>query len=253
MSATATFWAWEQKQLKPIEKLVLLALANRHNKDTGKCYPSMTCMADDTGANRRSVMRAITELEKRGLITTQRYGGKSNYYHLNIGKVTFQTTSDTESPVTQWHQCQSDTSDRESPALVTESHHTSDTESPEPKRNLKDNLKDTYVDHEVINPPAQVKVPYQKIVDSYHERLPELCQVRKLTETRRRYIKNLWVGGQLDTMTNWENFFDYVSQSDFLMGRAPGRNGGKPWQADLEWITKPANYVKILEGKYSNG
>ena len=81
MSATATFWAWEQKELTPIEKLVLLALANRHNKDTGKCYPSMNRMAIDTGMCSRSVMRSIGGLEKKGLITTQRYGGKSNYYH----------------------------------------------------------------------------------------------------------------------------------------------------------------------------
>ena len=113
------------------------------------------------------------------------------------------------------------------------------------------NNSNTYVDHEVINAPPAIKVPYQKIVDAYHERLPELCQVRKLTDTRKRYIKNLWIGGSLDDMTNWENFFDYVSESDFLMGKTPGRNGGKPWQADLEWITKPANFVKILEGKYN--
>ena len=250
MSAPATFWAWEQKELTPTEKLVLLALANRHNKDTGKCYPSMTRMAADTGMCRRSVMRAIGKLEKSGLITTQRYGGSSNYYYLNIGKITFESTSDTESPVTQSHQCHTVTSDRESRVLVTESHHTGDRESPKPKSNLKDKPKSsTYVGHEVTNPPAAPKVPYQKIVDLYHEHLPELPQVKKLTEPRKRQIKKLWAN-DLPDLDNWQNFFDYVSQSDFLTGKAPGRNGGKPFTANLEWITKQANYVKILEENY---
>ena len=172
---------------------------------------------------------------------------------MNIGKITFESTSDTESLVTHSHQCQAVTSDTQSRVPVTHSHGTSDTQSPEPKSNLKDKPKSssTYVDHEVINAPPAARVPYQKIVDAYHDRLPELCQVRKLTETRKRYIKKLWVDGSLDDMTNWENFFDYVSESDFLMGKAKGRNGGAPWQADLEWITKPANFVKILEGKYN--
>ena len=145
MSGKAAVWAWQQTGIPPLEKLVLLALAERHNKDTGKCYPSMTLMAEDTGMSRRSVMRAIRGLEERGLITCDRTYGKSTFYHLHIGKLTIETTGDRESPVTESHQlpvteshrCQSVTGDRESPPLVTESHRTGDRESPEPKKNLK--------------------------------------------------------------------------------------------------------------------
>jgi len=51
-------------------------------------------------------------------------------------------------------------------------------------------------------------------------------------------------------LTNWENYFDYVSQSNFLMGKVPPINGGRSFRATLEWLTKQANYVKVLEGNY---
>jgi hypothetical protein len=34
------------------------------------------------------------------------------------------------------------------------------------------------------------------------------------------------------------------------MGRAPPQQGKPPFRADLEWLTKAANFAKIAEGKY---
>lgn len=44
----------------------------------------------------------------------------------------------------------------------------------------------------------------------------------------------------------WQGWFDYIARSDFLMGRT----SPKPFYADLDWLLKPANFVKVLEGKY---
>jgi hypothetical protein len=43
-------------------------------------------------------------------------------------------------------------------------------------------------------------------------------------------------------------FFNYVSGCDFLVGKS----GKNPFFADLEWMTKAQNFVKIREGKYNN-
>ena len=40
MSHKANTWAWEQ-DLPALQKIVLLALADRHNADTGRCDPSI--------------------------------------------------------------------------------------------------------------------------------------------------------------------------------------------------------------------
>jgi len=93
------------------------------------------------------------------------------------------------------------------------------------------------------------RVPYKKIVDLYHELLPMCPRVVKLTDTRKGYIKQRW-REDLETLEQWENYLRYVGESDFLTGRAQPSNGKPPFVADLEWLTRPSNIVKVAEGKY---
>lgn len=92
-------------------------------------------------------------------------------------------------------------------------------------------------------------VPFQGILDLYHSLLPELPKVAKLTKTRQGYIRQRWLE-DLPNLENWQHFFNHVRQSDFLMGKSEGTNGRPPFRADLEWLCKPANFVKIAEDKY---
>ena len=98
--------------------------------------------------------------------------------------------------------------------------------------------------------PKKKQIPYQDIVDLYHEKLKELPQIVELNQTRRGYIKKLYLD-KLPDREAWGDFFDYVKQSDFLMGRLPPQPNRKTFKANLEWITKPANFLKILEGFYN--
>lgn len=107
---------------------------------------------------------------------------------------------------------------------------------------------------EIINsttssPKVSDQVPFQKIINLYHEMLPQLPKVEKLTTTRKGYIRQRFIE-DLPELKNWENYFDYVSQSDFLMGRTQSTNGRPPFRASLEWLTKPANYAKVAEENY---
>jgi len=68
MSFQAMAWAVAQKGIRPLEKLVLLALANYASNSAGECYPSMATLADDTGMSRDSVIRAIKAMEDAGLL-----------------------------------------------------------------------------------------------------------------------------------------------------------------------------------------
>lgn len=51
-------------------KLVLIALANRHNQETGRCDPSVTRIAKDMQISERAVRDGLRELEKAKLIST---------------------------------------------------------------------------------------------------------------------------------------------------------------------------------------
>ena len=93
-------------------------------------------------------------------------------------------------------------------------------------------------------------VTIPSVVDLYHTILcPPLPKVEKVTKTREGYIRQR-IREDLTEMDYWRNYFEYVKQSDFLMGRAASTNGRPPFRADLEWLTKPANYAKVAEEKY---
>lgn len=98
-------------------------------------------------------------------------------------------------------------------------------------------------------PASSADCPAQRIVDLYHEKLPELPRCEKLTPMRRGYLRQRW-REDLETLDDWVAFFADVRKSDFLMGKRPGRDGRPPFRADLEWLTRPANYAKFIEGKY---
>lgn len=94
----------------PTAKLVAVILGFHHNALTGQCNPSIASIAATSALSERSVMRAIADLEKSGHLTARRRHGAGSFYHL--------------------HPCHTVTSETQSP--VTQSHHTSDTESPDP-------------------------------------------------------------------------------------------------------------------------
>ena len=95
--------------------------------------------------------------------------------------------------------------------------------------------------------------PYEQIVELYHQKLPTLPRVVRLTVARKTQIKARWNEDNQD-LEGWGRFFEYISESDFLMGRSrPRSDAAVAFMADLEWITKAANWIKIVEGKYHHG
>lgn len=94
--------------------------------------------------------------------------------------------------------------------------------------------------------------PHKAIIAAYHEILPELRQVRDWNETRSRLLAKRWRESSLrQSLDWWKQFFSYVGQSDFLMGRIDGGNR-RAFDCDLEWLIRPTNFTKVLEGKYEN-
>lgn len=91
-------------------------------------------------------------------------------------------------------------------------------------------------------PPKQERTDYQGVLDAYHECCPSFPTVIKLTETRKRAIKARLKDYGLDEI---KRAFSLAGQSDFL-------KGSSGWQASFDWLMKPANMTKVLEGNYAN-
>jgi uncharacterized protein YdaU (DUF1376 family) len=89
--------------------------------------------------------------------------------------------------------------------------------------------------------------PYDDIIALYHKLCPLNTVMRERTKTRDDHLRARW--REYPDLAWWEQFFDIVAESKFLTGRVstPGR---RPFVADLPWLTKPENFVKVLEGKY---
>lgn len=81
----------------------------------------------------------------------------------------------------------------------------------------------------------------ERIVEMYHIQCPSLPKVMKLTESRIRAIN-----ARLKEFTeeDIETAFVKAENSPFLRGEKGD------WKANFDWIMKPGNLPKILEGNY---
>lgn len=77
MSHRATTWAFQQRGLKPTTWRVLVQLADRHNRDTGRCDPSQVQLAEDCEISVSTLNVHLEALEERGLIRRVRRSNKA--------------------------------------------------------------------------------------------------------------------------------------------------------------------------------
>jgi len=101
-----------------------------------------------------------------------------------------------------------------------------------------------------VIPAESLSVPYQSIVELFNKTFPELPQVRLLSEARKKVLKMRWIqNAGLQSLEAWEKFFNYIRQSDFLMGRT-----SKPFHGlSFDWVINSNNFTKIYEGNYHGG
>ena len=114
-----------------------------------------------------------------------------------------------------------------------------------------------------LEPASIKKLPecnHKAVIELYHENLPTMRRVEVWNETRAGYLRQRWreVAVELaqekaievgDVLNWWAEFFQSVGKSRFLTGRVNSKDG-RAFVADLEWILKPSNFAKIVEGKY---
>jgi phage replication O-like protein O len=94
---------------------------------------------------------------------------------------------------------------------------------------------------------ARMECPHQQIVAAYNRILPELIAVQMWTPARQSILRARWnEATERQTLEWWEDFFGYVKTCPFLMGKISN------FRADLEWLIRPKNFPKVLEGKYDD-
>jgi uncharacterized protein YdaU (DUF1376 family) len=103
--------------------------------------------------------------------------------------------------------------------------------------------------------------PQQEILNLYRKHLEHLPQPRVWEGTRAAHLRARWVQAAKPSSYSpngyktraaglewWDGFFAYVANETKL---AQGfESNGRVWRPDLEWIVNPANFAKIIDGKY---
>lgn len=87
-------------------------------------------------------------------------------------------------------------------------------------------------------------IDYNLIKDSFNKTCTTLPQVKTLTTARKKTINTIIKN---EKEFNFDSFFKIVNESDFLSGKSGKWNG-----CSFDWILKPSNRIKILEGNYNN-
>jgi len=102
---------------------------------------------------------------------------------------------------------------------------------------------------------------HQAVISLYHQHLPTLRKVEVWNTARQGYLRQRWreVAAEISATESvvtteavlkwWEGFFRHVGKSNFLTGKVNSKDG-RAFLADLEWVIKPSNFAKIIEGKY---
>lgn len=107
--------------LTPAAKLVWIALVSHLREDAVSAWPSIARLAQLTGTSTRTAIRAVADLEARGLVESQRAAGRSSVYTMfqpEAGSRPGNPTGAKMSPVPKCHR----TSAKMSPLPVTFCH-----------------------------------------------------------------------------------------------------------------------------------
>lgn len=91
MSIRAINWAWEVEGLKPVERLLLVALAD-YADESDSCFPGQELLSRRGCCSVRTVQRVVPRLEEMGVLKRERRyfaGGRtSDRYVLNLAYAT---------------------------------------------------------------------------------------------------------------------------------------------------------------------
>lgn len=232
MSVEAITWALKQRVRSATHKAVLLVLANRMDP-SGFGWPSQKLVAKEAQCCERTVRKALRDLEDDGvLIRSDRRRRDGSYstdavqFAMPLEPAANPAGGDPAADAADGKSCrrQDTTEPAANPAGLT----TFEPNTKNPKK---------------VGGSQPPNLP--EALASYNE-AAERCgwvMVREFTENRRISARAAWkrLGGK----DGWHRLIAEAERQSFLGGA-----NDKHWRMDFDWILKPSNAAKVLEGKY---
>ncbi|EHD22095.1 MULTISPECIES: hypothetical protein [Brenneria] len=215
----------------------LIYWTNRTGAD-GWIYKTQDEWEDETGLTRYEQEGARKKLRSLGVLIEQRKGVPAKLYYRVDVTVLYQllgaANKDAEIP----HTSSGKTSEQDggnSTIFLTEITTETTTE-----------IIGESADAVSPSQPAE-KIDYQKILDVYHDTLPEMAQVKILTDARKKTIRNFWKKFKFNS-DRWEAYLRYIaSNCRWMLEDRPNGRGGFWKRKNLDYLVTERCYVAVKE------
>ena len=268
LSEILAFYNWLEMNPMPASAIdlwhALLYTANKSGWASEFSAP-ISILKIRTGLNKDAIYRARNTLTQMGLIEYRTRGGNQSAVYKLYSIASLKTTQTATQPASQ-EGLVSEIATQ--PATQTATQTASQTASQTATQTASQPATQTATQTATINklnktkqnkmkltpycPPkgdAPESVPretvqYKKIADYWNSVCTELPKVQALNDNRKKAVRARVKEHGEETVLR---VIALVKQSDFLCGRT-----GNNWNASFDWVMKPANFVKVLEGNYAN-
>ena len=102
----------------------------------------------------------------------------------------------------------------------------------------------------------------QKIVDLYHECMPNNPRVKVVNKPRSGAMKYRWIEAavltckpfgyktQAEGLAAWRAYFEVCNESDFLTNKTPPSASHPNFKVDFDFLISPNGFAKALENRY---
>lgn len=276
MSSKATSWAWQQKVKPSSAKLLLMAIADCANPETGLAFPSVDCLVDMTGQDRKTVISGLEKLsDPKALRMMQDTGARTGrtkqipIYQLapwvkewrpevTVGKTgLFETgpLSDGNSP---------DSGGEESRIRDTEpsigTKEGTITPTPDGVAPPDGDLFNGELPEEPPQPLEEFVAEQWAVLKGEHPGVANLellspARITKIAARAGDVVKAMRKKKiEITPEQVWRRIFVEIRKSAFLCGRAPpGRGRTTPFKLRIDYVLRQSEFFNIWDGGYDDG
>lgn len=243
----------------------LVFWTGKSSQDDGWFYKTHEELAGELrGVSEDQVQRVVSKLRKKYLpgvieVSTRKVNGTpKNHYRIDGDKLIALIFP----PAVE--SAESRNGKREVTESITQNHGMENAEVQEQSRDSAESY--LYTDHysdqnkQIIKPVGQLaepadpqaddslKIDYQAVLKTFHDTLPELPQVIKVTEARRKVLRKLWKEYDLN-IEKWGAYLRYIAKKcRWMLEDRPDTTSGKTWRKkDFDYLISEKCYLSVKE------
>jgi hypothetical protein len=239
----------------------LVFWTGKSSQDDGWFYKTHEELASELrGVSEDQVQRVVAKLRKKYLpgvieVSTRKVNGTpTNHYRIDGDKLIALIFP----PVLE--NAESRNGKRESAESNTQNHGMENAEVRDELREGAESYLYTDQYKQIIKPVGQLaapadepqedslKIDYQAVLKTFHDTLPELPQVLKVTEARRKVLRKLWKEYDLN-IEKWGAYLRYIAKKcRWMLEDRPDTTSGKTWRKkDFDYLITEKCYLSVKE------